>query len=522
MTAAQAQSAADDERDRPGLSESTLGDLLATGADPAPPTSVDASRLSPRVRTGRIESPLWLRQFLVSVVAVDALAAGAAGLLAYILRFGDPSTPVRSYLAASLAMPLLWVAFIATARGYAVREIGIGTEEFRRVFQAGIGMVALIGFASYAAKLEIARGYVVVAIPLTMLLTIAGRYLARKRLHVLRRDGRCMKTVVAVGRERAVLELVQQLRRDRYCGMEVIAACVPDPDGADLLRAANVPIYGDLGQASEVVRTVGAEAVAVTSSSETAAVYLRQLSWDLEGSGVELLVAPGLIEIAGPRLHIRPFVGLPLLHVEEPEFTGIRRVIKGAMDRLVSALALGLFSPILLGIAIAVRCTSPGPIFFKQERVGIHGKPFMMIKFRTMVVDAEARLATLSAENHHDGTPLFKVKDDPRITRVGKFLRRYSLDELPQLINIVRGTMSLVGPRPPLPSEVALYDDSARRRLLVKPGLTGLWQVSGRSDLPWEEAVRLDLRYVENWSLALDFLILWKTVFAIVKADGAY
>jgi exopolysaccharide biosynthesis polyprenyl glycosylphosphotransferase len=261
--------------------------------------------------------------------------------------------------------------------------------------------------------------------------------------------------------------------------------------------------------------------VAVTSASETAAVYLRKLSWQLEGSGIELLVSPGLIEIAGPRLHIRPFVGLPLLAIEEPTFSGWKRVLKGALDRTGAAIAIVLVAPVLLAIAVAVWQSGPGPVLYRQERVGAYGRRYTMLKFRSMVVDADDKLQELLTLNENDGL-LFKMRHDPRVTPVGRWLRRFSLDELPQLFNVLGGSMSLVGPRPPLPAEVERYDTSIRRRLLVKPGLTGLWQVSGRSDLSWEESVRLDLRYVENWSLALDLLILWKTASAVIRSRGAY
>jgi exopolysaccharide biosynthesis polyprenyl glycosylphosphotransferase len=259
----------------------------------------------------------------------------------------------------------------------------------------------------------------------------------------------------------------------------------------------------------------------VTSASETAAQDLRQLSWQLEGTGIELLVAPGLIEVAGPRLHIRPFEGLPLLAVEQPRFEGWRRVVKGGVDRVVAGVALIVLAPVLLAIAIAVRADTSGPVLYRQERVGLGGRPFTMLKFRSMVVDADRQVDQLRDANISDGL-LFKMREDPRVTHVGRWLRRLSLDELPQLLNVLGGSMSLVGPRPPLPVEVARYDSSVSRRLLVKPGLTGLWQVSGRSDLPWEEAVRLDLRYVENWSLATDLLIIGKTARAVLSRSGAY
>jgi exopolysaccharide biosynthesis polyprenyl glycosylphosphotransferase len=281
-----------------------------------------------------------------------------------------------------------------------------------------------------------------------------------------------------------------------------------------------VPV-GGLDDVLALAAEVNADTIAVTSASETAAQYLRQLSWQLEGSGIELLVAPGLIEVAGPRLHIRPFEGLPLLSIEQPCFEGWRRVIKHGIDRSVATLVLVLLAPVLAALALAVKLTSPGPILYRQERVGLNGKSFTMLKFRSMVADADRQLDDLRGDNISDGL-LFKIHNDPRVTPVGRLLRRLSLDELPQLFNVLRGTMSLVGPRPPLPGEVARYDTSVSRRLLVKPGLTGLWQISGRSDLSWEESVRLDLRYVENWSLALDLLILWKTGRAVLSRSGAY
>jgi exopolysaccharide biosynthesis polyprenyl glycosylphosphotransferase len=349
---------------------------------------------------------------------------------------------------------------------------------------------------------------------------MVGRYLARCHLRRLRARGRCTKRVVVAGRGGAVLELAARLRRQHYAGMDVVAMCVTAGDRARVSGIADVPV-GGLDDVVGLAAELGADTIAVTSASETAAQYLRQLSWQLEGSGVELLVAPGLIEVAGPRLHIRPFEGLPLLSVEQPRFEGWQRVVKGGVDRCVAVLALLVLAPVLLGIALAVRLTSPGPVLYRQERVGLNGQTFTMLKFRSMVVDADRQLDALRDANISDGL-LFKLRVDPRVTPVGRWLRRLSLDELPQLFNVLGGSMSLVGPRPPLPGEVARYDSSVSRRLLVKPGLTGLWQISGRSDLSWDESVRLDLRYVENWSLATDLLILAKTVRAVLSSSGAY
>ena len=265
---------------------------------------------------------------------------------------------------------------------------------------------------------------------------------------------------------------------------------------------------------------VGAEVLAVTSCPEVTPEYVRELAWRLEGSGISLVVAPSVAEVAAPRVRVQPAAGLTLLHLEQPVFHGARRMIKETQDRIGAAVLLLLAAPLLIISAIAVRGTSSGPAFFRQQRVGRFGCEFDVLKLRTMYADAEERLASVLEQNDADGK-LFKIRDDPRVTPVGRWLRRFSLDELPQLINVLRGEMSLVGPRP-LPLNSSDFAGAERRRLLVKPGVTGLWQVSGRSDLSWDEAVRLDLYYVDNWSPSLDALILFRTIRAVVRADGAY
>jgi exopolysaccharide biosynthesis polyprenyl glycosylphosphotransferase len=248
---------------------------------------------------------------------------------------------------------------------------------------------------------------------------------------------------------------------------------------------------------------------------------VRNISWSLEASGIDVAVAPALTAIAGPRIHTRPVAGLPVLHVEVPRYEGWKRVLKAVFDWSAAAIAVTLLSPVLLVLALLVAADSRGPIFFHQERVGLNGRVFRMHKFRSMGVDAEERRKELEDSNEAAG-PLFKMKDDPRVTRVGRWMRRYSMDELPQLFNVLAGEMSMVGPRPPLVEEAAKYEPTVRRRLLVKPGITGPWQISGRSDLSWDEGVRLDLYYVENWSLANDLILLVRTVGAVVLNRGAY
>jgi exopolysaccharide biosynthesis polyprenyl glycosylphosphotransferase len=461
----------------------------------------------------------WTRRYVAALVAADAVVAAiTAAAVVAAGAAGGGTTAVR--LVAALGMVVLWTAVLAASGAHAERLIGTGSDEFRRVARAGVLILAAVGFVSYAAGLTLSRAVVVFAVPAMVAATLLVRLAARRFLTALRHRGLCSKRVVVVGRGGAAMSLVDRIQKERFAGLEAVAVCVTAADRARVAGATELPV-GELDEVLEMARRTGADTIAVTSASETAAQYLRELSWQLEGTGLELLVAPGLMEVAGPRLHIRPFEGLPLLSVEEPQFEGWRRVVKGAVDRAAALAGLLLLLPVLLLIALAVKVSSPGPVFYRQERIGRGGQRFTMIKFRSMVVDAEARLAELALVNESDGL-LFKMRSDPRVTPVGKWLRRLSLDELPQLLNVLGGSMSLVGPRPPLPGEVARYDRSVSRRLLVKPGLTGLWQISGRSDLPWEEAVRLDLRYVENWSLAMDLLILWKTGRAVLGSTGAY
>jgi exopolysaccharide biosynthesis polyprenyl glycosylphosphotransferase len=416
----------------------------------------------------------------------------------------------------------VWLLAVALFRGYEPRFLGSGSEEFRRIVHAGVAVGVAVAVVTFLLDADAPRAYVAAACMLTAGGSVLGRYGCRIALRAGRRRGRCQKRTLLVGQEGTLRHLHDQLRPERPGELAVIGACVLGSPSARL-GVEELPVLGHLSDVRAVVRQHRVDTVAVAASAEMHAGALRRLAWDVEGTGVELLVAPGLVEVAGPRLHIRPVCGLPLLHVEEPEFSGGRRVAKGVMDRVVAAVALLVLLPLLVPIGMAIRADSTGPALFGQQRVGRNGRPFRMWKFRTMYVDAEQRRDELCAANAHAGDGvLFKIVRDPRVTRVGRRLRQYSLDELPQLWNVLRGDMSLVGPRPPLPTEVARYGSDVHRRLLVKPGLTGLWQISGRSDLSWDESIRLDLRYVENWSLELDVQILLKTFMAVVRGRGAY
>ena len=468
------------------------------------------------------DSASWTSAYVRIAVLADCGCALAAGLVAFTIRFGSQGHTPSTYLALSLSLPLLWPLTVALSGGYDSRFIGVGPDEFRKIVNAGMWLIAALAVLSYAARADIARGYVVIALPCITLLDLFVRYALRKRLHRFRRRGKCVRRAVAVGHASVVADLAVELRRETHHGLLVVAACLADPaDPAAGSEIAGVPAIGGLDDVAGVVQRFQADTVAVLACPEMSGVRLRDLAWELEKTDTDLCVAPALLDVAGPRTTIRPVAGLPLLHVDHPEFTGARRVIKAVFDRAVAGAAMILAAPLFIFVAIAIKIADGGPALFRQTRVGKDGRTFTVYKFRTMVLDAEDRKPQLADHNEHDGV-LFKIRSDPRITKVGRWLRRWSVDELPQLINVLRGDMSMVGPRPALPDEAARYRDHVRRRLMVKPGITGLWQVNGRSDLSWDESVRLDLRYVENWSFVLDLLILWKTLSAVLGGYGAY
>lgn len=462
-------------------------------------------------------TPTWLRQYIAVLVGLDLVVASLSALAAYFLRFGGEA--VRYDAVVALLFPVVIVASAHVARAYEPRFVDSGSDGYRRYFDACVRVGALVGVTSYGFKLEVARGFVVLAFPAATVGGLLARHLARSGLHALRRSGRCQHRVVVVGRERSIAELVRRLHSRGEAGFAVVGVCVDNSRGP---LVEDVPVVGTTADVVAALKHCRADTLAVTAWSDLSQEELRQLSWQLEGLGLAILVEPRLTDIAGPRIHVRPVADLPLLHVEEPEFGGGRRMLKSAVDRTTAAAALLVMLPVLVGVSLAIRVNSRGPALFHQTRVGLRGRSFTMYKFRTMRKGADLEVRHLAALNENADGLLFKIREDPRVTPVGRWLRRFSLDELPQLINVVKGDMSLVGPRPPLATEVAQYADRVQRRLLVKPGMTGLWQISGRSDLPWDESVRLDLYYVENWSPAFDLSILWKTFFAVVSRRGAY
>jgi exopolysaccharide biosynthesis polyprenyl glycosylphosphotransferase len=459
-------------------------------------------------------------------VAADTAAITVSLGIAHLLRFGVsaallPGPNVPYVLVALVGVPL-WLGVLALAGCYDRRILGTGSDEYRRVLNGGVHFLAVVALAHFLGRLVIARGYVGVLIPVALVLTLLARFGVRMWLHRQRRQGRYVHRLILVGTPRAVVEVGQHLVRSEWSGFLLVGMCVdvgPEDVPSLTVGARSIPVVGTPSDLAAAIDLCRADAVAITTESKPG--ELRALAAELAGTYVDLLVAPAIADVAGPRTVVRDVAGLSLLHVEEPTFTGPQRIAKEAFDRAGAVAALLVLAPVFAVVALAVKLDSPGPVFYRQTRVGRDGRRFNMVKFRTMVVGADRLRAELEHCNEADGL-LFKLRTDPRVTRSGRILRRYSIDELPQILNVVRGDMSMVGPRPPLPAEVDLYERHVTRRLLVKPGITGLWQVSGRSDLPWDEAVRLDLYYVDHWSPTMDLAIIAKTFTAVIKGAGAY
>ncbi|WP_363339002.1 sugar transferase [Herbiconiux sp.] len=428
-----------------------------------------------------------------------------------------------SYTAVSLFILIAWLVMLSVYGTRESRVIGTGTQEYRLIADGSVRLFGLVAIAAYLLKFDLARGYVLIAFPLGLVVLVFSRWMWRQWLGAKRSRGEYSSRVLLLGSEASVTAIAAEFSRRQEAGYFVVGACVPTNLVAANLPGTEIPIFGNLDKIKEALEASGADTLVITSADELPPERVREISWNLEPGRQHLVVAPSLVDIGGPRIHTRPVAGLPLIHVETPRYEGGKRFAKRSFDVVASGFGILLLSPVLLLIAMMVRLSTPGPVLFRQDRVGYNGTSFQMLKFRSMVVDAEARLASISSDSRDRGNEiLFKMKDDPRITPIGKFLRRYSLDELPQLFNVFGGSMSLVGPRPPLRREVDLYETHVHRRFLVKPGITGLWQVSGRSNLSWGDTVRLDLYYVENWSLTGDIVILWRTARAVFGSDGAY
>ncbi|WP_440149254.1 sugar transferase [Arthrobacter psychrochitiniphilus] len=478
------------------------------------------------VESGRYS---WSREYIWKLRATDAALTLLVMAAAFVVRWGADLTPGRHSVAEGWYLGLcafgliFWNIDLEYSRSRERKLLGIGVGEYRRTARATFRTFGALAILMVIFGVAVPRVFFAIALPLGVAALITNRWLWRRWLGRQRAAGKLFSTVVVVGSSQEAHNVVEQLRGNLGVGYKVggVALTTLTPAMQDQAPWNQMPVLSNICDIDAVVAACGAEVVLVAGELPGGSSAIQELGWRLGDLDMELVLASSLTNIAGPRVHFRPVEGLPMIHVEVPHYSGGRHAIKRGMDIALAATALLLLLPLMLTLAVIVKFDSNGPALFFQQRVGKNGELFRLYKFRSMVADAEAKQGALLEQNQGAGV-LFKIPGDPRVTRCGRWMRKYSLDELPQLWNVLLGNMSLVGPRPPLTSEVAKYETPTRRRLLIKPGITGLWQISGRSDLPWEEAVRLDLYYVENWSLTGDIIILWRTVKVVVEPVGAY
>lgn len=488
-----------------------------------------ATEFAPRPAVDAQASGLrWARQYRARLRVTDVGIILVAVSVALVARFGVEGAQASigslraDYWAVALLIAATWVATLGAFHTRDSRVVGIGASEYKQVANASALTFGLLAIAFLVFQVDIARGFFILALPLGVIGLLLERWLWRKWLLHQRLFGHYLARVIVVGKRDDVEYVANQIDEKSGAAYHVVGAALEEGAGGTVNAGAHeVPVVADLDHVAEAAAAMGVDTVIVAGHPQGGSHYIRNLGWELEGTSAELVLSSRLTDVAGPRIHFRPVEGLPLIHVEIPQFEGGKHVLKRALDVAVCGVAIVLLMPLLAAVAIAIRAEGPGAVIFRQERVGRNGRTFPMFKFRSMVHNAEDHLSALRDLNQGSGL-LFKMKDDPRVTRVGRVLRKYSLDELPQLWNVLVGDMSLVGPRPPLPAEVRGYENHVHRRLYIKPGLTGMWQVNGRSDLSWEESVRLDLYYVENWSLAGDLMIIWRTFKVVIHPVGAY
>lgn len=476
------------------------------------------------LRTRNVGLPRQLTRIVAAIFLFDVLMLLAAVAVAWEFRVlltphvgGRPPAMATGLL---LLVVGIWLGCLAMRGAYRRHHIGDGSDEFRAVVLGSGSAVAFIGMMAFFVASDLSRGFLILAFLLGIPLLVTERYALRKLVHAARRRGHLRSRVIVVATPLALSELTTTLERAHQIGYSIVGTCLPERH-AHSDRSLPVPLYGGIDDLLHACRLATADMVIVAAGGMASSAALRRVGWALEGQGIDLAVMPSLIDVAGPRIRMRHVSGLPLVHVDEPNAGAAGGAAKRLFDLVVASLMLVLLAPVMLVIAAVIKLQDRGPVFFRQERCGIHGARFTMTKFRSMVPDADRRLDEL-IDFSDGGDVLFKMKHDPRVTRAGRILRRYSLDELPQLFDVLRGDMSLVGPRPPLPREVEQYPEDMHRRLLVRPGLTGLWQVSGRSDLSFDEAIRMDLYYVDNWSITGDIIIMLKTIRAVFGSHGAY
>ncbi|PJK22908.1 UDP-phosphate galactose phosphotransferase [Mycobacterium goodii] len=487
-----------------------------------------------KFRTIRSQRERWQAQYRRNLMISDTVVVFGAVASAQLMRFGEvanqptlswglPSTVGYQLVSATLA--ILWLALLAGVDCRSTKIIGQGPEEYRRIVSATFLLFGLISILSMLFRMDIARGYLAIAFPLGTVALLASRWIWRMVATRRYKRGQVQEPLLVVGTRQAAANIASKFSSEPELGYRVVGICTPEgpTDEAESLTVGEheFPVVGlDMAVIDAVERT-NAMTVAISPTDHLSPTEIRRLMWDLEPKGVALVVTSGLIDVANQRIHSRPIAGMGMLHIEKPQYGRAISWAKRAFDICFALVAILLASPVMVVAAIAVRFSSPGPIFYMDERIGMNGKRFRMFKFRSMY-DGSHKQAAKLIEAAGSQPVFFKMKDDPRVTPVGRWMRKYSIDELPQFFNVLRGEMSVVGPRPQVLREVESYDDLMRRRLMVRPGVTGLWQVSGRSDLPLDDAIRLDLSYVENWTMAQDVVIIARTLRAVMASQGAY
>ena len=462
----------------------------------------------------------------------------SVALRAFLLDLGILGTSISLYIAVMInsgylidevetpltgaAMIVWWLLLILLRGGYEARYLGVGNEEFKRVVNAGVTMLAAIAIASYVAKSAPPLRLVLPSLLIGTMLILLGRWLLRVWLGRQRLQGRFQQSTLIVGDRLRSAALSESFAADAVAGFKVIGTVQPPRVAVSDSRtdARDHVVDAWLDDVMDWIDAHNVHAVAVAESTAVDPALLRRLAWRLEGPRIDLLVSPVLSDVAGPRMSVRPAAGLPLIHLDEPSLTGPKRALKRFVDLLIAIPLVVVLLPVYLLIGIAIKFDSLGRALYISDRVGRSGETFRCIKFRTMHVGADSMRADVIGDL--DDEVADRYRDDPRVTRVGGVLRRWSMDELPQLFNVISGSMSLVGPRPMLPDELTLLGDAEHRRHLTKPGMTGLWQISGRKEVSWDDRMRMDLHYVETWSIALDVVILAKTAKAVIAGHGAY
>lgn len=503
------------------LSITRAGSVFAPVAAPRAIKPVTHTVVTPRVSATLERRRQWERRYRMRLRISDAgVILSAVALTAAIQLMTGVAG--EEALRNGILLGSLWYLMLSALHTRDAALFRASATEYRGVAHASGLAFGIIAMVAVVLGWESMQLVLLVGLPFGVLTLLVTRWTWRHWLTAQRAQGRFASRTLVVGNRDDVEYVVRTLHPIGASGYQVVGATLLDGNARDVeVGGTRFPVIGNVNTVSTVAAELGADTIIVASRPDGEPDFVKKLSWQLEGTAAELVLSSRLTDVAGPRISFAPVEGLPLIQVQIPSYEGGQHLLKRALDIAVATVALIPIAVITPLLALLVKLDSPGPLFFFQERVGRDGRTFRIVKFRSMKTDAEQQLAALKEQNEGAGL-LFKMKDDPRVTRVGRVLRKLSLDELPQFWNVLVGDMSVVGPRPPLPSEVTAYDGTVYRRLYIKPGITGLWQVSGRSDLSWDESVRLDLRYVENWSVMNDLQIMWRTAKVMVQPAGAY